>query len=405
MIAKLRRKFILIAMCSVVAVVFCIMAALNVANYMSVSENADEVLSYLSENSGQFPKTDNHKNTDIFRGFKSEAPYVTRYFTVVVNDSGEAETVNTGSIKTVTSKQAVDMAVAVWKSGAEKGYSGDFRYMTSSTDNGTMVIFLDNSRELSSFRMFLNISLFASLGGTAVVFVLVWFFSRRAIKPIAESYEKQKQFITDAGHEIKTPLTMIETNAEVIEMENGESKWTEGIKKQVQRLAELTDSLISLSRMDEEGSSVLMTEFSLSDAVCETADSFAARAKLSGRELSCKAEPMISYTGDERSIRRLVTIFLDNALKYSPEGGAVELELKRRGKGAVITCKNSVEGGIDRGPHQELFERFYRRDASRNSSGGYGIGLSMAESIVKLHKGKITARSDDGETIVMTAVI
>ncbi len=220
---------------------------------------------------------------------------------------------------------------------------------------------------------------------------------------MAESYEKQRRFITDAGHELKTPITVIDTSAEVLELEQGENQWTKSIRHQAARLASLTENLISLSRMDES-SSLAMVDFSLSDAVEESADALRALLETGGRSLRMDIEPHISCRGSEQHIRRLVGILLDNASKYAVPDSEIMLSLKKQGKSAVLICENQADD-VAPGDHDEFFERFYRADASRSSeTGGHGIGLSMARAIVQAHRGKISAFSPDGHTVTLTAV-
>lgn len=276
--------------------------------------------------------------------------------------------------------------------------------------------------------------------GLAVVFVMIYFFSGKILKPVSESYEKQKRFITDASHEIKTPLTIIDANTEVIEMMEGENEWTISTRKQVARLTSLTEKLVFLSRMDEEATKLEMLEFSLSDAILDTAEPFKAIARTKGKKLTIDVTDGILYTGDEKTIRQLVSILLDNAMKYSgcssvsfeksninkknlnktsqtqndcvtttgdtaPE---IELTMRPSGKTRIITVWNTVDetANIKKGRQDMLFERFYRTDTSHNSkTGGFGIGLSAAYAIVKAHKGKITAESKDGRSIKFTIVL
>jgi signal transduction histidine kinase len=225
------------------------------------------------------------------------------------------------------------------------------------------------------------------------------------MRPIAESYEKQRRFITDASHEIKTPLAIIEANTEVIEMDNGESEWTDSIRNQVKRLTGLTEKLVFLSRMEEEDNPLTMVDFSLSDAVSETAQSFEAVAAAQQKTLTSEIEPRITYHGDEASLRQCVSLLLDNAMKYSTENGAIRLTLSRSGKNITLTLWNSAQG-LTPGKQDILFERFYRPDSSRSrQTGGSGIGLSVAQAIVLAHKGKINARSDDGVSILFTITL
>ncbi|NCB51605.1 MAG: HAMP domain-containing histidine kinase [Clostridia bacterium] len=408
MINKLRKRFILIAMCSIILVLVIIMGAINIASYREISSSADFVLELLAENGGDFPQAENPlqhdgKPNEAMPGITEETPYETRFFMIEADAEGNIINSNTRSIAAINEETAENYASTVLGSGREKGYLDNYRYLVTKSDSGSMIIFLDRTREITSFKNFLAISGLVSLIGIAAVFMLVLIFSKKAIKPIADSYEKQKRFITDAGHELKTPLTIIDASNEVLELEQGECQWTKSIRNQVRRLAELTESLVSLSRMDESDNALNMVDFSLSDAVSETAETFVAPAMTSGKTIEIDVEQNISYSGDESAIRRLVSILADNAIKYSSAGAKITISLKKPGKYALITCKNPVDS-VDKGDLDILFERFYRGDASRaQQTTGYGIGLSMARAIAAAHKGKISARSDDGASVVVTA--
>lgn len=413
MIKKLRAKFILIAMSSIIAVLTVIMGVINYANYRELSRDADIILEYLSVNNGLFPQITNPiehdagaKNSGAAWSMSPETPYETRFFSVTTDLNGEVIRTNTGSIAAVGEDDAAIYAESALSGNGGKGYVDNYRYLISQAEDGYFIVFLDRSRELNFFKSFLTTSALVSLVGIVAVFMLVLIFSRKATRPIAESYEKQKRFITDAGHELKTPLTIIDASTEVLELEQGENRWTMSIRNQVKRLASLTENLVSLTRMDESESTQTMVDFSLSDAVAETADTFVAPARLSSKSIELDIEQNISYTGDENSIRRLISILLDNAIKYSSSEAAISISLKRQGKYSVIVCRNPVDS-ISRGDLDILFERFYRGDSSRGAekAAGYGIGLSMARAIVTAHKGRIRAKSDDGVSVVITAII
>ena len=264
---------------------------------------------------------------------------------------------------------------------------------------------MDCTRNLSTFRAFLFTSILVSILGLLSVFVLVLFFSRLVMKPVAESYEKQRQFITDAGHEIKTPLAIIEANRELLEMEYGENEWNNSIQRQTARLADLTDGLIYLSRMEEAEKHLQHMDFSISALAEETAQSFQTLADLQDRHFSVEIEPLLSYCGDESSIHRLFSILIDNAIKYSPPQGTVKVTLNKRGKNIQFMVYNTV-AHLSAESLPFLFDRFYRADSSRNSeTGGYGIGLSIARAITDAHKGKISAKSTDGQSLLITVIL
>ncbi len=278
-------------------------------------------------------------------------------------------------------------------------FIGNYKYKKANFNGGTMVVFIDCSRDLDTVHSFVMTSIVMGTIGMILVFILVVILSKIVVKPMAESYDKQKRFITDASHEIKTPLSIISANTDIVEMENGESQWTKSIRHQVERMTSLTNSLVSLARMDEGINVMNMKDFSLSDAVFEEAEYFKSISQSNGKSLHINIEENISYKGDEKILRQLVCILLDNAMKYSNDEGNIEISLKKKGRRSELCVSNSVEK-IKKGNHDIFFDRFYRGDSSRNSkTGGYGIGLSMAESIVKNHKGSITSVSPDSKTI------
>lgn len=188
-------------------------------------------------------------------------------------------------------------------------------------------------------------------------------------------------------------------------MESGENEWTKSIKNQVKRLASLTEKLVFLSRMEEENAALQMADFSLSEAILQTAQPYEAIAEVQGKTLSLEIERNVSYYGNEASLRQLISLLLDNAMKYSNPGGSIAVQFRTAGKNKVLSVKNTVSH-IQKGKLDMLFERFYRLDSSRSSqTGGYGIGLSVARAIVTAHKGKISAQSDDGRSILFTIVL
>lgn len=407
MIKTLRRKFIAIAMCSVVVVLGVIMGVINLTNYCEISRRADERLDILEENHGAFPVTGDALagKPPPRRDLSPEVPHETRFFTVILRVDETVVSVNTGRIAAVDTATAADYAVSLYAADKMDGFLGDYKYRATPSGGGVMYIFLDCGRELDTFRSFLLTSCLVALLGMLLVFILVVFFSRLAVRPVAESYEKQKRFITDASHEIKTPLAIIDANAEVLELEHGESDWTKSIQHQIRRLNALTEKLVFLSRMDEDGAKLHMAFFSLSDAVLETAQPFEALVAAQGKRLCLEVEADVSYEGDEALIRQLLSLLLDNALKYSDRSGAITLRLRTAGRHRELTLSNTT-AEMEQGRLDILFERFYRRDASRSAqTGGHGIGLSAAKSIVTAHGGKICARSDDGKTIVFTVLL
>ena len=230
-----------------------------------------------------------------------------------------------------------------------------------------------------------------------LVWIAVLFFSRRAIDPVVKASERQKQFITDASHELKTPITVIATSLKVLEMENGKQKWIDKAQTQTEKLTELVNSLVTLSRMDEEDSPLKMEPFPVSDAVSETAESFRDLALSRGHPLELTVQPELTYRGDEYAVRQLTSILLDNAVKYAAPGGAIRLTLNAAGRNAVLAVENPGER-IPAEKLSHLFDRFYRVDDARTGAAGFGLGLAIAHQITARHKGTITAASDESAT-------
>ncbi len=478
MIKKLKRRFITLATVSLIVLISGIVAGMNIMNYNSVVSNADSTIEMISENQGRLPMYYGYDVDDIFddiddllfnyyegegdrdyddidsdtndyserrfahggrapRGFSRDEAEETRYFTVLVNSYGTAVGINTDRIYAVDEDQAATLAEAIVASGRTKGFVGDYRYAAIDESGYTRVTFLDCGRSLDNFREFLKASILMSLIGLLVVFAVICYFAGRIVRPVAESYEKQKRFITDAGHEIKTPLAIIKANIDVMRMDledigeaviNDEidpaddtaaeplenvreltgslNESLSDIDGQVDRLTTLTSDLVYLSRMEEGDNKPTMTEIPVSDIVSETAEPFSALAQERSKELDLDITPMLSMQGSTKEIEKLVSILLENAIKYSPGGDTIHLSLDKEGKNIVLEVRNKTLDPINDEDLAHVFERFYRTDKSRNSeAGGHGIGLSMASAIVSLHGGKIRARSGDGTEFIVTATM
>ena len=229
------------------------------------------------------------------------------------------------------------------------------------------------------------------LGYVAVSIVLMT-VAHRIMSPVAQSYEKQKRFITDAGHELKTPLAIIRANADLLDMEFGENESIEEIRRQTVQMSELTADLVFLARMEESGQNHLtMTNFGLSEI---------------DKTLAIDVQQGLLVNGNSKVLRQLCSILLDNAIKYSPSGSTVSVSLSKKGRYAALTVENTTATLIPEKDLEFLFERFYHTDSSRNSkTGGNGIGLSIAKSIVDAHSGRISASLTAEDHLQITATI
>lgn len=405
MIQKLRMKFVALSMALLFALLAVIMVIVDLLNYRAVVTYSDTVIDILADNRGAFPDGDQFDDLQREHPFSKELPYETRYFTVRLDAQGNVVYTDTGKIAAVDTQTAIFYAKRALE-GETAGFIDDYRYAVRSDRAGSLVVFLDCGRRLDDFHSFMWTNIWINLAGFAVVFVLIVILSDRIVRPFAENYEKQKLFITDAGHELKTPLTIIDADVDVLETEFGEgNEWLQDIQKQTRRLTVMTNALVYLSRMEEAGSHLQMVDFPISDVVAETAQSFQTLAMTQGKTLELKIQPMLSFRGDAKAICQLTSILLDNSVKYSGKEGRIRLSLSRNGNALRLEVQNTSEP-ISPQQLAHLFDRFYRTDKSRNTeTGGFGIGLSIARAIVTAHKGTIKASMQEPSILLISVTL
>ncbi len=403
MIKKLRFKLIFVSMLSLLIVLITIEGMIGVMNYRKVVLDADQILEILSDHAGRFPENFPLKKGHDRPGMSPELPYESRYFSVLFDEEGNERSVDIGKVAAIDREEASAYARKVWSGQKEKGFMGNYRYMVTRTEAGVRITFLDCRRQQDMFQNLLVNALWISLAGLGAVLLLIIYLSSRIIKPFSDNYEKQKHFITDAGHELRTPLTIIQADTEILEMDCGEeNEWLADIRKQTKRMNDLTNALIALSRMEEGIQKEMMIDFPLSDMVEEIVNTFRGPARLREIKLSSSISPMMSMRGDQKAIHSLITILLDNAVKYSNDRGTIFVTLEKKKNRIRLSVFNTTECS-SREQISHLFDRFYRTDDSRNSeTGGYGLGLSIAASTVASHNGKITAETKDEKSLQIT---
>ena len=411
MIYRLQRKFILICTVSVLTVITLVFGVILLLNISSMNRNMDMLADRVSEGGGKFPGSVNEKpqpdkmpprNEKDFEFITPETPYSTRHFTVFFDNNGEVARTNTESIYSITDEVAIDYAESVLVGGNERGWTSNYRYKVFSSEMGTGVVFVDGSMSRSSLMQSMTIAGLVLLGCAALVLLLIILLSKRVVKPIAESYEKQKQFITDASHELKTPLTLILTNLDIAESELGKNEWLDDIRSEGHRMTELVNQLVELSRMDEE-QPLNISEVAFGQLVADTVSEFEPLAIERGKHINASIDKEITYLGDEAPLHRLLGILMDNAIKYCDSGGEISVNL-HKGRKVILTVENTYTAVGEIELHR-LFDRFYRTDKARKFTGGYGIGLSIAKAIVEKHKGEITAYKKDAAHIGFRVVL
>lgn len=407
MIKKLKVKFIILSMTSLFALLALIVTGMNVINYCAVVKEADEILSILAQNKGTFPDFKEENMPDrLPPDLSPELPYESRYFSVLLDSFGHVLQTETSRIASIDPAMSIQYAMDVMKNNDNRGFVDKFRFVRYYEGGAIRITFLDCRRKIDSFYQFLYASSGMALAGFIIVFFVILFFAGKIIRPISESYEKQKRFITDAGHEIKTPLTIINANAEVLETEIGPNECLTDIRQQIKRLTSLTNDLIYLARMEESDNPLPMIEFPISEIVCEAASSFEALAQTQEKEFVRNVQPMLSMKGNSKAIEQLVFILMDNALKYSPQGSRISLDFVKQNKTLCLTVLNTTRTSISEKDLSRVFDRFYRTDLSRSiETGGHGIGLSVAKAIVTAHGGRIQAQTTDGYSFQITVLL
>ena len=408
MIKQLQKRFILAAMISLTLVLAVIIGSGSMMNYYAILSQADETLATLAANNGTFSKDSMEEYLAAKKAFLcgegEPPPEVSYYFTALMSRDGQLLSVNIKNIMKVDNETAARYADSVWNTSRVKGFLDGYRYLRSDVQDqdGELLIFLDCEQKLLSFQNFLLTSLITSLAGLTAVWILLMLLAKGIVRPISESYEKQKQFITDAGHELKTPLTIISADTDVLEMQQGSNEWLSDIRIQTERLSKLTYDLIFLAKMEEGHKATRVQAFSISDMAEKSVQAFQTLAKVQQKEFSSQIQPGLVLRGDPSQIERLFSVLLDNGLKYSQPGGRISVNLQLRRHSIHLEVFNTTDY-IEKEQIPRLFDRFYRIDQSRSSeTGGHGIGLSIAKAIVLAHSGEIAAISQDGCSLTVT---
>ena len=413
MTKTLRMKFIVTAMTAVSILLILLIGGINIANF-SVNERVTrDFLKVLAENGGSLsdrepPDELKERPADLFRFQENgRQPAPMEYFWAETDGAGMVVSCDVSHMSSFTVKEAEAYISRIAVLNQPWGRDDGMRYFISELESGkgNLIVVADISNQVRSELRVLLLSLAAGAAGWFFMLILISLLSGRAVRPIVENMEKQKRFVTDAGHEIKTPLAIIMANTDALELHQGETKWSRNIRGQTERLSGLMQNLLTLSRMDEGTAGTLMSECSLSEMTRDAVAQFREPAENRGISVLCDIAENVTVTGDKVRLLQLLTILLDNAVKYA-EGGTPEIRVSvsRQERTAVLRISNTCFLGQDEDPGK-WFERFYRGDSARTQkSGGYGIGLSAASAIVRLHKGSVKAEYEDGR-VVFTVVL
>ena len=418
-IKKLRSRFILYSMCVLLVVMFTLSGLIYLTNTMVAKGNIRHILTYIVRNDGEVSTEVDlagrmagqnydflHFFAEVFQSESKEmnfpeTHFLTRYFVVLLDEDGEIQEVRIVHMDELTEDEARAYARKALKKSRKFGQDGYYYYQVEHRKDGSgIVVYLDATYQLTVTRRLLYSGLILVGFFLIVSLIFISVISGKAIRPEIRNMEMQKQFITNASHELKTPLAVIKANTEMQEILEGESEWTQSTLRQVDRMTGLIQNLVQITRAQEVEleTEALNDRLDVSNVVLDTVKTFVPVAANEDKSLEWTIPDNVHMKAAESQIRQLTSLLVDNAIKYCDEKGQIRVTLAQRGRGCMLTVSNSYADGasVD---YSRFFERFYRQDTSHNTDrGGYGIGLSIAENIVtEQYRGRIQASWKNGE--------
>lgn len=393
----LRKKFVFFAMSAVTVLLIVLIGAINIFSYIILDEQSDEILNMIADDNDRFPQKDIPGKGPFAPPMNMDTVESARFFMVSTDANGDVVNVNIDRISSVTAEQAIKYSSLA---SDESGKINTYKYQRKQLGGGSLIFFMDVSGQTQTFVMVLSLSCAIAVLCWIAVLIFAIIFSKRFVRPILSGMEKQKQFITNAGHELKTPLAIIQSNNDASVLINGETKYTENIRRQTKRLTVLMSNLLTLSKLDEEVKlPVELTNISalMQSLLPDYRDMFVQK----GIDFSASIQSQILIQVHKDSFLQMITVLLDNALKYAPENGSVTFSAYSDGKQVIITEENTCETP-DTADAERLFERFYRGNNARTQqtdTSGYGVGLSAARAIAENFGGTLKAEYTTKGTI------
>lgn len=302
------------------------------------------------------------------------------------------------SLKDTTDKDILNMTKGLQKSGKKFGSIDDYIYLVRILKSGnTVYIFVNNKEALQNSKQFFIVSIFIFLLSVIVFTIISYYLSRWMIKPSEKAIKNQKIFVANISHDLKTPITIIRANADLIENEVKNKKSIKYIQQETEKLNHLVNEMLTLTRIDNTISKENFKNFNFGDSLFDVVLPFESIAYEKGIKFNINIDESTNYFGNETNIQKLAEILIDNAMSYTAKGGIVDVDAYENSKAVTLSVTNTGEPISDE-KKEEIFDRFYRESKSRESTGNhYGLGLSIASTIVKKHNGKISVESKNGK--------
>lgn len=404
MTRTLRKKFIAFTMSAVTVLLIVLVGAINLLSYSMLDSQSDKVLDTLVQSDGMPKQMHTMKPPPFAPHIDMDMMQATRFFSVHVSDSGEIIKTDVDRISSVDESEAASLAKKITESGKSEGKISGYKYKSVTGTNETRIFFMDTTSQNNTVLTVLFASCGIAMLTWLVTLIFVILLSGKVVRPVIKNMEKQKQFITNAGHELKTPLAIIQTNNDALALIQGENKYTKNIRTQTHRLAMLMHNMLTLARLDEEVK-FPTEDVDISELLEVAAEPYKEAACEKDLVFNCDISKNITLKANRELFMQLFSSLLDNAVKYTPSGGTVSVTLKEEGKHIILTEENTCFNDKNESP-ERLFERFYRSDDARTqdaASKGYGIGLSAARAICESFGGKLTAAYTAKDKICFTA--
>lgn len=400
MFKKSKRKIIGALLAVLVILLFGTMCVIYLASYAEMTrENRSLLEQYVSdytleEKTGK-PAPGRPEGAPHRRPFNPPRLELSTFYSVAVSKNGQILKVDTADVSTIEEESLTQLAADIIERGKKSGVERHLIYQAEDKGSYILVAFLDNTVMVENVETLISYTLIFGAAALVLLFFLARYLADRIVAPLEESYKRQKQFVSDAGHELKTPVAVVNTNLELLSRQIGENQWLSNIQYENQRMSALISQLLDLART--ENAAPQMETVDLSHLVCGETLPFETVAYENGLVLNSDIEESICMDGNSVQLKQLTSILLDNGIRHSTNGKEVAIRLQKEKNYAILSVSND---GDEIPPEQRnyLFERFYRLDAARaGEDSHYGLGLAIAKAIVLTHKGTIDVQCHDGK--------
>ena len=412
MFNKTRRKIVFTVVLSLLALMAVTLGTIYFSNRAALRRESENILNayverFALEEQPVFPdegskhegKPDfvppDPRDNEMFRRIEP-AFRLSTFYSVAYSESGEVIAVNNGNNKLQSEESLIEIASSIIEKGKKSGSVGNMTYLVEKREGYTLVALLDGTINDNNQKTLIKLMLIIGAGALAVLFVISVFIARRIVRPLEENDKRQKRFVSDAGHELKTPIAVISANSELLRRQGGASEWLDNIDYENERMSELVKQLLLLSHA--ENGDLPKETLDFSQLVSGEALPFETLAFEKGVRIESNVEDGVTVDGNPNQLRQLVSILLDNALSHGT-GENISLSLRREKHSAVLSVSNeAAELGAEK--TARIFDRFFRGDDARGEDGShYGLGLSIAKAVAESHKGEIRAEYNDGKAV------